>query len=77
MVWTRAGTLQDDSRTFQRTVVDANQHRLKRLERLAALDPTARPALAAARALDAAYAQDEVAAEAALLEMATALGGAT
>ena len=56
--------------------MDANQHRLKRLERLAALDPSARPALAAARALDAAYNHDEVLAEAALAEMAEALGGA-
>jgi hypothetical protein len=68
-------TIQDDSGTFHRTLLDANQHRLKRLERLAVLDRSARPALAAARALKAAYERDDVASEAAMADMAEALGG--
>jgi hypothetical protein len=50
-----------------------NQHRI---ERLAALDRSARPALAAARALEAAYAHDDVASEAAMAEFAEFLGSA-
>ena len=56
-------------------MIDANRHRIKRLERLAVLDRSARPALAAARALEAAYERDDVASEAALADMAEALGG--
>ncbi|MEI9939234.1 MAG: hypothetical protein WDO69_18595 [Pseudomonadota bacterium] len=75
-VSTSLRTLQDDSGTFHRTLLDANQHRINRLERLAVLDRSARPALAAARALEAAYERDDVASEAALADMAEALGGA-
>jgi hypothetical protein len=57
-------------------VVDVNKHRIKRLERLAALERSARPALAAARALEAAYEQDDVASEVAMADMAAALGDA-
>jgi len=70
-----AGTLQDDSGTFQRALFAANEHRIKRLERLAVLDRSARPALAAARVLAAAYSKDDVASEAAMADMAEALGG--
>ena len=69
-------TIQDDSGTIHDAVVDANRHRIKRLERLAALDRSARPALAAARALEAAYAHDDVASEAAMADFAEFLGGA-
>ncbi|HEY0466569.1 MAG TPA: hypothetical protein VGC79_20315, partial [Polyangiaceae bacterium] len=55
----------DRALRFRRTLLDANQHRIKRLERLAVLDRSARPALAAARALEAAHERDDVASEAA------------
>jgi len=42
---------------------------------LAVLDRSARAALAAARALEAAYERDDVASEAAMADMAEALGG--